>query len=282
MLSEARCSIQIPEVIGLEKDVLTVGRHFYLNCEGADGSWDRAFDFSKAFVVLDDKNKNTMKVFKIEARNANSFDVNIILYVTGELKISNFKISDGTHDIDLGAQTFKVKSVLEAKTEKPPEPFGYIISHLEWPWQYSAAALIFFVLSMALVIFIFLNKMKWRGRFERLKQHDSPLLPDSQFYKEIRKSEKKEFLILDLEKILKLYILRRYRVPIFELSNRQTIILIKKTYPRLKNERRQIFNLFKDMEALKKTNTFDQRKKFVEHCYRFVEVTEDLKQRGVL
>ena len=129
---------------------------------------------------------------------------------------------------------------------------------------------------------IFLNKLKWRGRFERLKQYDSALAADSQFYKEIRKSEKKEFPILEIEKILKLYILRQYRVPIFELSNQQTILLIKKKYPRIKNERRYIFNLFKDIEALKGNSDFNQRKKIIEHCYRFIDLTENLKQQGVL
>ena len=140
MLNEVRCSTQIPDVTGLEKDVLSVGRHFYLNCEG---TWNREFDFSKASIALDEKNKNTIKVFKIESRNANLFQVDIVLYMAGDIKTSNVKISDGIHEIDLGAQAFKIKSVLEAKSEKPPPPFGYIISQLNWPWQYSAAVLFF-------------------------------------------------------------------------------------------------------------------------------------------
>ncbi len=279
MQSEIKCTTQIPEILGLEKDTLTVGRHFYLNCEGL---WDKEFDFSKAFAVVDENSKNTIKVFKIEARNSNSFDVDMILYVAGELKTTNFKISDGVREIDLGAQSFTVQSVIDQKTEKPPEPFGYIVSELQWPWQYSVIAVLIFIIVIGSLLAQILNKMKWRGRIDRLRQYDSPLPADSQFYKEIRKSEKKEFPISDIEKHCKQYILRIYQVPIFELSNRQIISYIKKKYPRLKTERRQIFNLLQDIRILQKDSNIDKRKKFVEQCYRFVDATEDLKSRGQL
>jgi hypothetical protein len=279
MLNEVKCSTQIPDVVGLEKETLTVGRHFYLNCEG---TWDREFDFSKAFVVLDESTKNTIKVFKIEARNANTFDVDLVLYVAGDIRTTQFKISDGQKEIDLGAQTFKVKSVLPQQTEKPPEPYGYALSQLTWPWQYSAAVLVVFLLILASILLTIAYKMKWRGRMDRLKNYDSPLAADSQFYKEIRKAEKNEFPISELERICKVYILRSYRAPVFELSLRQTISFIKKTHPRLKMERRQIYLLLKDIDVLKKQSDFEKRKKFVEQCYRLIDQTEDLKQRGQL
>ncbi len=203
MSSEVNCTIQIPEIKGLEKDTLTVGRHFYLNCEG---TWDKAFDFSKAFAIVDEKSKNTIKIFKIEARNANTFDVDIILYAAGELKTQNLKISDGATEIDLGAQTFKVKSVIESKTEKPPEPFGYMVSELNWPWEYTAAIVIFFIAAVGIILASLMNKMKWRGRIERLRQYDSAVSADSQFYKDVRRAEKKDFPIHDLEKSCKTYI----------------------------------------------------------------------------
>lgn len=279
MLNEVKCSTQIPDVGGLEKETLTVGRHFYLNCEG---TWDREFDFAKAFVVLDETTKNTIKVFKIEARNANSFDVDLVLYIAGDIKTTQFKITDGQKTIDLGPQNFKVKSVLPQQTEKPPEPFGYALSQLTWPWQYSVGILIGFILILAAIITTVIYKMKWRGRLERLKNYDSPLSVDSQFYKEIRKAEKSEYPLPELERIIQVYILRSYRTPIFELSRRQTISYIKKMHPRLKAERRQIFLLLKDIEVLKKQSDFEKRKKFVEQCYRFVDHTEELKQRGLL
>jgi hypothetical protein len=279
MLNEVKCSIQIPEVVGLEKETLTVGRHFYLNCEG---TWDRDFDFSKAFVVLDESTKNTIKVFKIEARNTNTFDVDLVLYVAGDIQTTQFKMTDGEKTIDLGAQNFKVKSVLPEQKEKPPEPYGYALSQLSWPWQYSAAVLVVFLFVLASVLLTIAYKVKWRGRIDRLKNHDSPLSADSQFYKEIRKAEKNEFPISELERISKTYILRSYRVPVFELSLRQTISFIKKIHPRLKAERRQIYLLLIDIDVLKKQSDFEKRKKFVDQCYRLIDQTEDLRQRGLL
>ena len=285
-VNQIHCKLQIPDVVGLEKDILTVGRHFYLNCEGLR---DPAFDFSKATVMLDENSKNTIKVFKIEARNANSFDVDLVLYVAGELKSPSFKITDGSREIDLGAQDFKVKTVIEQAgkpPEKPPEPFGYMISQLHWPWQYSAGLLLFFVLVLASVLAYFLNKMKWRGRIERLKNYDSPIQADSQFYKELRKIEKKDYPIFDLEKICKVYILRSFKIPVFELTHKQSISFLKSKLPRLKNERRLMYNLLKDLELLKniKNNDTDleKRKKFIDQFYRFVDAVEDLKSRGQL
>jgi hypothetical protein len=282
MSNQVQCTTQIPEAEGLENNVLTVGRHFFLNCEGSAESWDRAFDFSKAFVILDENNKNSIKVFKVEARNANSFDVDLTLYVAGDIQTSNFKISDGNHEIDLGPQNFKIKTVIEQKTEKPPEPFGFIVSRLNWPWQYSALAFVLVCAFILTVVGLILYKMKWRGRLERLKNFDSTIAADSQFYKEIRKIEKKDYPSSELEKIFKTYLLRTYRVPAFELSNRQIISFIKSKYPRLKNERRQIFNLLKDIDILKKSSDLEKRKKFLDQCYRLVDHVEALKLKGLL
>ncbi len=291
MMSEVRCSQHIPEVAGLPAEQLTVGRHFVLSCEG---TWDREFDFSKAQFVLNEQSQHILKVIKSEARTLNSFDVDATAYVAGQLQIPDLKMTDGVRSISLGPQQVKVETVLEQpkiqqqmqQTEQggpqKPEPYGYIWSQLSWPWIYSVTALILFLTIIGVLLFSFFRQLRWRRIMKSMDQYTSPVSADVQYYKEIRKLEKKEYPIDDIARAYKLYIVRRYEVPLFDVSQREAMTIFKKKWPRLKMERKQIFNSLKDLDLLHKKNDFEKRKKMVEQTYKLVDHTEELKVKGVI
>ena len=289
MMSEVRCSQHIPDVSGLPPEQLTVGRHFVLSCEG---TWDREFDFSKAQFVLNEQSQHIVKVLKAEARTVNSFDVEATAYVAGQLQIPDLKITDGVRAVSLGPQQLKVETVLEQpKQQMPsteqggpqkPEPYGYIWSQLSWPWIYSLTALILLIVVVGTALFTFFRRMRWRRILKSMDQYTSPLSADVQYYKEVRRLEKKEYPIDDIARAYKLYIVRSYSVPLFEVSQREAMSILKEKWPRLKAERRQILNSLKDLDLLQKKNDFEKRKKMVEHTYKFVDHTEELKTKGAL
>lgn len=281
-MADVKCTINIPDVPDLKSQELTVGRHFFLTCEGA---WDKSFDFTKADFLTDEKTQFVFKLFKAEARSTESFEVDMTLYATGKVQFPDMIITDGTLQISMGQQNFEVVSVLpkpDPKNPEPPKPFGYAISSLHWPMAYT---LIFAALVLAVIIqaiMLAARSQRWKALTEVVKAFDSVQAADNQFYKTIREIEKKSYPIAEIEKAAKVYILRRFSVPIFNLDLKETISFIKKRHPQLKELRRQVYNIIKDIELLAKDPniTTEQKTKFISRFYEFISRCETTAKTG--
>ncbi len=282
-MADVKCTVNIPEVSDLKSQELTVGRHFFLSCEG---TWDKSFDFTKAQFLTDEQTKFVFKLFKAEARSTESFEVDMTLYAAGRVQFPNMIISDGNLQISMGQQTFEVVSVLpkpDPQAKEPPKPFGFAISSLHWPMAYTVifAALILAVIVQAIMLAA--RSQRWKRLAEVVLAYDSVQAADNQFYKTIREIEKKDYPIAEIEKAAKVYILRRFSVPIFNLDLKETISFIKKRHPQLKELRRQVYNIVKDIEILSKDAniTTEQKTKFIRRFYEFINRCEaTAKTRG--
>lgn len=281
-MAAVKCAVNIPEVADLKSQELTVGRHFFLTCEG---SWDKAFDFTKAQFLTDEQTKFVFKLFKAEARSTEIFEVDMTLYAAGKVQFPDMIITDGTLQISMGQQTFEVVSVLpkpDPQAKEPPKPFGFAISNLHWPMAYT---LIFAALLLAVIvqaIMLAARSQRWKRLAEVVLAYDSVQTADNQFYKTIREIEKKDYPIAEIEKAAKVYILRRFGVPIFNLDLKETISFIKKRHPQLKELRRQVYNIVKDIEILSKDAniTTEQKTKFIRRFYEFINRCEATAKTG--
>lgn len=287
-MADVKCTTNIPDVPDLKSQELTVGRHFFLTCEG---SWDKSFDFTKAQFLSDEQTKYIFKLFKAEARSTESFEVDMTLYAAGRVQFPDMIISDGTLQISMGQQNFEVISVLpkpdpakqqSVEKQEPPKPYGYAISSLHWPMAYT---LIFAALVLAVIIqaiMLAARSQRWKALTEVVLAFDSVQAADNQFYKTIREIEKKNYPIAEVEKAAKVYILRRFSVPIFNLDLKETISFIKKRHPQLKEQRRQVYNIVKDIEILSKDAnlTTEQKTKFISRFYEFISRCEATAKAG--
>ena len=151
-MADLKCKINIPDVSGLENQVLTVGRHFIFQCRG---EWDKKFDFSKAKLELNENEKYFLKLFKAEARDTENFDIDVTTYVAGQISFPQIVLSDGENKLNIGEHKFDVKSVLpkpettSTQTEQveQPKPFGYVFGNLHWPILYTLVFLFVFSLN---------------------------------------------------------------------------------------------------------------------------------------
>ncbi|MCM2353946.1 MAG: hypothetical protein NDI63_10060 [Pseudobdellovibrio sp.] len=281
-MADVKCTTVIPDVPDLKAQELTVGRHFFLNCSG---QWDKSFDFTKAQFVTDEQSKFIIKLFKAEARSTDSFDVDMTLYQAGKVQFPDMIITDGTLQVSLGPQQFEVVSVLpkpDPKNPEPPKPFGYAIGMLHWPMAYTIifASLLLAVIAQA--IYLAARTQRWKQLKAVVDTFESPQAPDNQFYKTIRDLEKKDYPITEIEKASKVYILRRFSVPIFNLDLRETVAFIKKRHPQLKEQRRQVYNIVKDIELLAKEKELstEQKTKFIKRFYEFIARCETAHKAG--
>src|SRR5437868_9607892 len=102
------CQTAVPEVEGLENNKMTVGRHVIASCKG---DTSESFDFSKAAFKPDAK--YAIHLFKVESSSPDAFNMDFTLYKTGDVKLSDFVLTDGTNEIVLNANPVKVESVLK-------------------------------------------------------------------------------------------------------------------------------------------------------------------------
>ena len=273
------CQRLIPKISGLKDEEVTVGRHILFQCTG---EWEKSFNFSQAQLLLDEKSKFSMQMHGAEARSSQQFDLDLVLYVAGEIKLEDLIITDGTQQISLGPQTFQVQSVLEKSAEgKQPEPFGAILPFpIPWPKSYW--------IFLFLVVFVFLSSLFWYVRKQiryrqlqkKLKDYASPVDPDLQFYKSLRKAEMLGLRIADLEKSFRLYILRRYNLPAFDLKDSSLLRLFKKNHPWLKSQRQEIKKILVDLKMVKDTK--EDKELLTKKMYRFVDHAEALNQKSPL
>jgi hypothetical protein len=275
---ELNCQLSIPEVEGLTSNQLTVGRHFAFICNGDAGS----FDFTKAQIIAEPANKYDFQLIHATPNQSQSgITFSMVSYVTGDIKTTDLKISDMQNEITLKIQPIKVTSVLPPPektaegTVKPQEPFGYNILNLNWPHAYTAFFVIVFCAMMAALITQAMRTHRFRRLSQELKDYDSAIAPDSQFYKHIRLLEKKNYPIRDVERQFHIYVIRRYQVPMFGLSASETTRYLKRTWPTLINERRDLKNILSDLKKMTVKENPDDTQKYLTKLYQFVDNTEE-------
>lgn len=279
-MDQVSCRIEIPEVKGLEANEMSVGRHMLMICEG---NWDKSFDFSLAQIKLEANNKYLVKVLKAEARSGSEFDLVLTTYVAGEVKFPEMILTDGKLEINLGQRQLQTKSVLQQPQpgQEQQKPFGYVFPlRLQWPALY-------FILAIAAVVLFLVGliyQLRRAARFARLiadlKQYNSSLDPDLQFYKGLRALEKQNYPLPELEKAFRLYVLRTFDVPMFVLNQRQIHSFMKKRKSQFKLERQQVDKLLSEFDEIQKKKaelSAPEKLELVNKLYRFVDRTQNIK-----
>lgn len=279
---DINCSLSIPEVEGLKPQQLTVGRHFNFVCQGQVPS---GFDFSKASVVLtptEEAHKYEYVLVKAQIQGENSFTLDMVSYVTGQAKTKELTLSDGSHQLTASIQAIQVDSILpppeppmQGQTEsKPPEPYGYVISHLHWPVGYTIFFIVVFCASVALIIQRAIRFRRLRRLLQELQDYSSAAAPDAQFYKSLRALEKNNYPIQDIEKQFRTYVIRKYQVPLFGLSLNESMRFLKKKWPTLTAERRELKNILLDLKKMSEKPNLAENSHYLKKLYQFVDHTE--------
>jgi hypothetical protein len=268
------CDINIPEVKGLESQKMTVGRHLIFNCK-SDTSLD-SVDVSQLTIKSATHDPITYKVFAIQKPTADQVQIEMTFYKAQEIQTTEFVLFDGTTEHQINASLVKIESVLQPSQDgKPPQPFNSIFPiTLSVPMSY-------YIIILSVVVFTCLYsffKIKRLNYYRKLKEklavHDSPTDPDVQFYRSVRLSEKQSYPLKSLEEAFRLFCLRTYEIPLFDLSDEKAVSYFKHNSPALKAERLQLQKALQEFITLKAQEQnleFEDKNEFVKKLYRFVE-----------
>lgn len=219
------CKLDIPKISGLKDNELTVGREFYLVCQG---EWPKK-PLDHAQFVLEPADKYRLKLVSAEFRNPEEVDLKVTSYQTGVTELPDLKLNIGEDVVSLGPVQFSVASVLPPPDpQTKPEPFGpigpLILSWPIWLWISMAA--------FSVLVFGIMGRKTWRWwqrrqLIEQLSIHDSSMSALHQLHHSLRKlvrehsihvgsslsSEQIKNNIQEIYKIFQLFLTRELLVP---------------------------------------------------------------------
>ena len=258
-----------------EKIKITVGDRVPLNCSGNTIS---DFKFENAFFKLTDSEKYKIKIFNNISVGEGEIRFDITFYATNDHKISDFVLTDGIEEFNLNGPSVMVESVIKPNPDgKPVEPFGAI-----FPMNISIPNFYFVIFACLIVLMVIISILKIRkiSYYKKLKdkinKYSSAIDSDVQFYKSIRFAEKQDFPLDQIENAFRLYNLRTYQLPMFDLSNQHIIKYFKHNFPQHKKIRNSLNKLLVEFEELHKKDkllTFAEKHEFVKKLYRYVEMS---------
>lgn len=271
------CQVHVPDVVGLESQKLTVGRKLQLNCVGEQ----EKFDFTKAEVFLDQAPTNLVKIFEVKKINSSETEITMTYYQAGEFSTSDLKLTDGTNQFQLNGPPLNVESVLKPPTDgKQQQPYGPIFPvKIEVPNLYFALLALCLVSAIVYIVFR-ARKIAYYAKLKhKLKNYDSPIAPDTQFYKSIRLAEKNEYPLDQIEQAFRLYNLRSYHLPMFDLPDRRLIRYFKRQAPQQQSTRNSLLRLLEEFSELKLRSEkldLNEKQDFIKKLYRYVEQNRGL------
>ncbi len=273
------CELVIPDVVGLKAQQLTVGRDFIFKCSG---ELPIRFNADEARMVLNEKYKYDFFLRKLIVTDSKNFDLYMVSYVTGKVSVPEIYVTDGVNQIALQVGDINVDSVLPApvshESQQPEkiEPFGYLTAHLNWPVGYTLFFVTVLVATIALTILQWKRRKRLRNLVKDLKDYESPLPADSQFYKGLRYLEKQNYPIHEVEKQFRIYVIRKYQVPLFGLTLNETMKYLKRKWPTYTAERRELQNILLDLKKISDDPNQDlDIRQYLKKIYKFVDVTEE-------
>ena len=257
---DLKCELEIPSIPNLKDQELTVGRYSLLHCEG---EFDKSFDFSKAELKVKEPQKLIIKLFHAEARSIQSFDLKLAFYKPGGIEFTDVMLSDGQKEIKLPTFKTQLQSVIQqnnkAPTQEPPKPFGYAIPYFEWPLIYWIL-ICSFLLIISFPIGLYFYK---KNRIKKLKaivaSYNDFISPETQFYKKIRELEKQDYPFQDFKKCVLILILRLFQIPVFHLSEKKCINILKKETDFSSDLLRRIYHLLVELNHYE-MNSIDKKR----------------------
>lgn len=218
-------------------DNLTVGSLFRMSCEGdIEVAWQQG---PLQFTFPDKQGDYSLYFLKSENLAGKSVDLIVTGYRAGEFTPPYVRVVQGENGFETQNLKWAVKSVL--KPNEKAEPYGpYGPWSVGWP--------LWFILGVAVILFAVIL---WIGRTSRryqqrnkmlleLDRHKTALSPLHQYYRDarnlrrrlhnVKQTEELVEISRDLNREFRLYVLRQFKIPTLDWSDREIVRDFKKRH----------------------------------------------------
>ena len=204
---------------------LTVGDLFKIECPSS------SFILNPKTLKFTTKKPFQLQILKTELQPDGRLQLLVTSYQVGEFNETNLSLTDGVGKVLVKGIQFKVQSVIDPKNP-PKEPFGPFGAYtLSLPMIYLWVSLSIITLLLVGGALKVIRRWQRRRLIDGLKKHDSRLSPQTQLHVRFRQLERNRFLeggelkkyLLELDDILRVYIIRKFKIPALDWSDRLVI-----------------------------------------------------------
>lgn len=196
-------------------------------------------------------------------------------------------LTDGVNELEVQGVEFQVASVIDQQNppKAPYGPFGGFFLML--PSFYFWSLLGLFITMAAIIAAKSMRRWQRRRLIEGLKKHDSRLGPQTQLHVRFRQLERQRFLeggepqkhLAEVEDILRLFVIRQFKIPAYDWSDRLIINDFQKRYAFLGEEMaKELMVLLR--ETRKSRTLAAPEPKDIEHLVRKIKRWADQADRA--
>ncbi len=285
------CRVEVPVEQKYERPELTVGREFYVQCDG-DFKNVRG-DEPLTMVQPPPTDPFSLKILGVHKKNDQQLDLLVTSYVTGQLQIPGFTIRLG--ETELKSETplsFEVVSLVQEQEQKgvqvePFGPFGPFSVNISFFFYLGIAVWALLVLSGFVVIFLQSRRRKWYLTQTPFQASIKPLI---EFEKVIRTFQNvNEEKIIEQTRILnqcwRVYWTRRFAFPAMFWSERRLLNELKRDHRSFYEKNKKLCDHFigemrkiRTGELKPQMNEFD---KLVRETRIFIEKVDEYLEKDV-
>lgn len=225
---------------------LTVGDVFSIEC-GAE-----KIHFNPKHLRAETKAPHQLKILRTETMPDGRWKVEVVSYRVGTYTGEDLVFTDGVNKAHVNGVTFQIRSVIDPQ-QPPKGPIGSFGGYILWPP-------LFYVWALLALAGFFVSGSAWRWwshrkrtkLIEGLKKYDHRMGPQNQLHSRLRSLDRQGLLdkndygayLKEIDDILRLYVIRQFRIPALDWSDRLILKDFQKRYQFLGTE------LFKELNFL--------------------------------
>lgn len=268
---------------GSPPESLSIGTKFSLACEGPAASLNK----DKLSLEVSKENQFALRLLETKSLSDTSAEFVATSWKSGEVKLQNPILTDGSSRVALGDIRFTVTSVLKDEKQEPYPPWGPLA--LSWPIWVWISALVFF----GLLFFLIWGRVRYAVRRKKLLKalEKNPLAiePYHQFNKDLRRlarqvpalssawNENDRRAYLDeIDQALRWYIARTLVVPVLDQPKHEVIRDLNRKHKKLlKDLRREFTVTLTELDRARR----EPARMTVEDAHQIAELARNLVDR---
>lgn len=238
-MADIQCHVDIPSAKS-EEAALTVGKVFFLNCEGP---WPEMKP-DTVELRLDKENLYKLKLLKFEYLSPTQAQLTVTSYKAGQHQLKAVQLVDADHSVVLGDLNFAVNSVINQQ-EPPKEPFGpFGPLNLYLPMWYPISVVMVLAAIALAILYRLRRRRQKRKLLDAMRLNEYAMDPFFQFYQTARRlqrgygffsgaplqpGEASKF-VSELDVAYKIYLARRFQVPTLAWKERRILRDLKRNH----------------------------------------------------
>ncbi|MFN7728209.1 MAG: hypothetical protein ACK5P7_03550 [Bdellovibrio sp.] len=266
-MAELQCTVQ--KILNPDDPTVTVGERFLLTCSGVVPD----FEVKTAELRLDEKEKYTLKLLRLEKKSASELQLEVLSDRVGKHELQAVPLVDATQSVVLQNLQFEVRSTQDPQNPVQ-EPYGSMGPlSLMVPWSYWMGLVAVISLICILIAWRLLRRSERRKQMNQILDRSSSSTPEGELFQKIRQVQRQaDFLMRpeglvpagdaaqalgEIDRAYRVFLSRLYLIPVASWNSSVSLRAIDREQAHLSEKNRKF--IAKVLRELDRAQTAELR-----------------------